>query len=227
MTTHAVKRRRGTSYIGRMNPARAERQRFADTLAQAGPDAPTLCDPWTTRDLAAHIVIRERRPDAAVGILAKPAAGHTDKVQRKRAAGTPWDALVELVRSGPPVWSPTRLDAIDVRANAVEFFVHHEDVLRAAEGWSPRELDPELVEAIWVKGSSAKLLVRKSPVGIVLEPTDGHDAVVAKKGPDTVTVKGPVGELVLWSFGRQAQALVHYEGPEAAVESVRDAEFGV
>ena len=67
--------------------ARTERAAFADTLEEAGPDAPTLCTGWTTRDLAAHLVLRERRPDAAMGILIKGVAGHTQRVQDELARG--------------------------------------------------------------------------------------------------------------------------------------------
>ena len=42
--------------------AKRERLLLADLLETAGPDAPTLCEGWTTRDLAAHVVVRERRP---------------------------------------------------------------------------------------------------------------------------------------------------------------------
>ena len=80
----------------------------AHTCTPPRADAPTLCDPWTTRDLAAHLVVRERRPDAAIGIVLSKAAGYTDKVQSGVAA-TEWGALVDTVRSGPPVWSPTRI----------------------------------------------------------------------------------------------------------------------
>ncbi len=47
--------------------AKRERLLLADLLETAGPDAPTLCEGWRTRDLAAHVVVRERRPDAAGG----------------------------------------------------------------------------------------------------------------------------------------------------------------
>ena len=43
--------------------ARRERISLCDTFTRTGPDAPTLCSPWTTADLAAHLVIRDRRPD--------------------------------------------------------------------------------------------------------------------------------------------------------------------
>ncbi len=209
-----------------MTAATAERRRLADTLLAVGPDAPTLCHPWAARDLAAHLVIRERRPDAAVGILAKPLAAYTDKVQREQANG-PWTELVDHVRNGPPIWSPTRVAAIDRAVNTVEFFVHHEDVLRAVEGWAPRQLDPELTFDLAAALGRAKLLVRKSPVGIVLAPTDGGKTVTAKAGEPSVTVSGPVGELVLWVYGRQAHAVVGYVGDDAAIEAVRTARFGI
>ena len=209
-----------------MTAAMAERRRLADTLLAVGPDAPTLCHPWATRDLAAHLVVRERRPDAAVGILAKPLAADTDKVQRGLANGS-WTDLVDLVRGGPPMWAPTRLAAVDRAVNTVEFFVHHEDVLRAADDWAPRQLDPELTFDLAAALGRAKLLVRKSPVGIVLAPTDGGQTVTAKRGEPSVTVSGPVGELVLWVYGRQAHAVVGYVGDDADVEAVRTARFGI
>ena len=49
--------------------ARSERSSLCDALIQAGPGAPTLCEGWLTRDLAAHVFVRERRPLAMPGIL--------------------------------------------------------------------------------------------------------------------------------------------------------------
>ncbi|MCW2608081.1 MAG: hypothetical protein JWO60_2774, partial [Frankiales bacterium] len=45
-----------------MSVAAAERAALLDLLAASGPDAPTLCPGWTTHDLAAHLVVRERQP---------------------------------------------------------------------------------------------------------------------------------------------------------------------
>ena len=50
-----------------MTAASRERAALVTTMRAVGPDAPTLCGDWTTRDLAAHLVLRERRPDAAPG----------------------------------------------------------------------------------------------------------------------------------------------------------------
>ena len=48
-----------------MSVAQDERARLVETMRAVGPDHPTLCGDWTTRDLAAHLVVRERRLDAA------------------------------------------------------------------------------------------------------------------------------------------------------------------
>ena len=46
----------------------AERAQLADLLGELGPEAPTLLVPWTTRDLAAHLILRERDHLAGPGL---------------------------------------------------------------------------------------------------------------------------------------------------------------
>lgn len=208
------------------NPAQLERQALCDLFLQVGPDAPTLSGEWTTRDLAAHLVVRERRPDAALGIVAKAAARYGEKV-RLSESERPWDELVERVRSGPPTLSPMRVSLVDRLANTVEYFVHHEDVRRATEPWSPRDLDPELSDELGqALRRMARLLVRKAPGGLVLAPAGGEE-LTAKKADPSVTVSGPVGELVLFVYGRQAHAVVDLEGPDDLVAAMRTASFGI
>ena len=204
-----------------------ERHRFADALLDAGPDAPTLCEGWTTRDLAAHVVLRDSRPDATPGAFVSALAKYTEKVQLKIAAGD-WDEIVESVRSGPPRWSPARIDAVDRLINTTEFFVHHEDVRRAAEPWEPRQLPDDLVNDLDAAlRRMAKLFARKAPAGLTLQPDDGRATIVAKESEPMVTVTGPVGELVLWIFGRQAHSDVTYDGDADAVGALRTARFGI
>jgi uncharacterized protein (TIGR03085 family) len=208
--------------------ANEERNELCDLLLETGPEAPTLCEGWTTRDLAAHLVIRERRPDAAAGIIIKPLAGYGEKV-RLQTAELPWEQLVETVREGPPKWSPQRLDPVDKFTNTVEFFVHHEDVRRAAEGWTPRELSPDTESALWTMlRRGAGLSVRKVPMGVVLETPDGLRTVArkAKQGQPTATITGPVGELVLFVQGRQGHARVDIQPGELA-EQLLAADLGV
>ena len=89
-------------------PAGAERAALSDLLESSGPDAPTLCGDWTTRDLAAHLVVRERRPDSLPGIRIRALAGHTESVQASYA-GRDYAELVRLVRTGPGLLSPFAL----------------------------------------------------------------------------------------------------------------------
>ena len=49
--------------------AKRERSALAQTLRTLGPDVPTLCQGWNSFDLLAHLITRETRPDAALGIF--------------------------------------------------------------------------------------------------------------------------------------------------------------
>jgi uncharacterized protein (TIGR03085 family) len=208
-------------------PAQRERSALCDLFLELGPDQPTLSGDWTTRDLAAHLVVRERRPDAAIGIIVSKAAGYTDKVQSGIAA-TEWSELVDTVRSGPPIWSPTRIGKIDELANTAEFFVHLEDVRRAQPTWAPRQLDDDLSDALYgVLAKMAKRLVKSSPVGIVLEPDDDHEPIIAKQAEPSVTVRGAVGELVMFVYGRQSHSRVELFGDDDSVAAVTSASFGI
>ncbi len=212
--------------------ATAERNALADTLVRVGPDAPTLCTGWSAADLAAHLVIREGRPLAATGILVKPLAALTERVQSTTKHRTPYAKLVERIRQGPPPWSPFRLGFVDATINTFEYFVHHED-LRRAVGDAPRELDTAQSDDLWHRlRGQARFLFRAAPVGVTLVRTE-HDhsprqTVVAKAAtPLMVTVSGPAGELVLFAFGRKDAARVELTGDDAAVGRLRAAKLGL
>ncbi|KRV50167.1 hypothetical protein AQ490_17355 [Wenjunlia vitaminophila] len=196
--------------------AQRERLLLADLLESAGPDAPTLCDGWRTRDLAAHVVVRERRSDVMGGVLVKALAPRMARVQAEYAA-RPYDELLQLIRSGPPRLSPFALKQVDEAANTGEFFVHSEDVRRAQPDWTPREIDPVFADALWKRlESTARILARKTPVGLVLRRTNGQTAV-AHKGAPVVTVVGEPGELLLFAFGRTSHADVKTEGDKETI----------
>ena len=207
-------------------PARAERIALCDLFVAVGPDAATLAGDWTTRDLAAHLVVRERRPDAGPGIVTAFLRDHSERVriaERER----PWTEIVERVRTGPPHWNPMRVEAIDALTNTVEFFVDHEDVRRASPGWSTRVLDTDLEAALAASIKRAGgLLTRKATVGIEVV-AGGGDPVRLRKGTPTVTVTGAIGECVLYLSGRKDVADVSLDGPPAAVTSVAETPFGL
>jgi uncharacterized protein (TIGR03085 family) len=209
--------------------ARAERAALCDLLDRLGPGAPTLCEGWDTADLAAHLVLRERRPDAMPGIAVRALSGHTASVQRSLKAKHPYPKLVALVRKPGGVYG--LLPFLDSAVNTLEFFVHHEDVRRAQPTWEPRELPADFDELIWKRLSAmAKLMLRRSPVGVVLHRrgSGGARSVVlggAGEGPK-VEVTGDAGELLLFCFGRQAHALVDLTGDADSVARLKNARLG-
>ncbi|MGA5897673.1 TIGR03085 family metal-binding protein [Streptomyces venetus] len=201
--------------------AKRERLLLADLLETAGPEAPTLCEGWTTRDLAAHVVVRERRPDAAGGILIKQLAPRLDRVMAEYT-GKPYEELIQLIRTGPPRFSPFSLKPVDEASNIIEFYVHTEDVRRAQPDWSARELDPVFQDALWSRlERTARMMGRGVPTGLVLRRPDGQ-TVVAHRGTPVVTVTGEPSELVLFSYGRQSQAKVELDGDEAAIAKLHE-----
>ncbi|NUK05237.1 TIGR03085 family protein [Streptomyces lunaelactis] len=206
--------------------AKRERLLLADLLEAAGSDAPTLCEGWTTRELAAHVVMRERRMDAAAGVLLGALRERMERVQAEFAA-KPYEELIQLIRTGPPRMSPYGIKQIDEAANTVEFFVHAEDVRRAQPDWTPRELDQVFENALWSRLEKAsRLLGRRAPVGLVLRRADGQTAV-AHRGTPVVTVSGEPGELTIFMFGRQDAAQVDLEGDKDAITRLNEAKLGL
>lgn len=201
-----------------MSVARRERAALVESLRGVGPEAATLCEGWTARDLAAHLVIREYRLDAAPGILIPAFAGHTAKVQAEVARGD-WNALLDKIAAGPPLYSP--LKALDGVANVAEMFIHTEDVRRAQPDWTPRPTDPELAAKLRrTLRMTARMTLAKTPGRVELRTPDGEQILTAGSG-STVTVTGPVEELVLFASGRVAR--VDFTGDEAAIDAVRNA----
>lgn len=209
-----------------MTFAQDERHALVDSMIEHGPDAPTLCGQWTNRDLAAHLILRERRLDATAGILAAPLAARTERVQAA-IARRPWSRLLDDVRSGPPVWSPLRW--VDAIANAGEMFVHHEDVRRAHQGWEQRPLSTNQQNTLWslTKGI-ARVGYRKSPVCVILERPSGERIEIGprKRGHGTVVLRGEPSELLLHAFGRD-ETLVEASGAPEHVSAVMTLDRGI
>ena len=224
------------AYDRTMGYARDERLALSALLDQAGPGQPTLCEGWTTLDLAAHLVMRERRPDAGLGLLGGPLAAHTRAVQRRLAERTPYPRLVQMIRSGPPRLSLFALPGADERANVMEYFVHHEDVRRAQPDWEPRKLDPGLTEELWGRLRMARFVLRKAPVGVELvrddQPEPGGPGgprvrITARARTPVVTVTGAPAELTIWALGRTTAARVRLDGSDAAVAALSGARWGI
>ena len=211
--------------VARTNFARSERAALCDLLVTLGPDEPTLCEGWTTRDLAAHLAVRDRRPDAAAGIVLPVLAAHGERV-RRAAAVKDFPTLIELVRH-PPRTSLAAIGGLDRLTNTAEFFIHHEDVRRAGPDWSPRELPDGLAEALYGQlRATAKLRLRRFPARVTIS-CPGRESVTAGHGDAELTVTGDAGELTMFFSGRQRAARVRIDGPEDLADRLRHARLGV
>jgi uncharacterized protein (TIGR03085 family) len=200
--------------------AQQERQTICDLFVELGPDAPTLCEGWHTADLAAHLVVRERRPDSGPGLVWPPLAGYTDKVRRAVLDRTPWDTLVATVRSGPPFL----LRPFDGPMNTIEYFIHVEDVRRARGDWEPRAVAPELADALWARVGPGGMAKKVGATIVITSP--GRAEKRSGTGP-TLTLAGDPGELTMFGAGRQRAARVDISGDAALVEQLRNAKLGV
>jgi uncharacterized protein (TIGR03085 family) len=200
--------------------AQRERRTLCDLFEDLGPEAPTLCEGWTTLDLAAHLVVRERRPDSGPGLVWAPLADYTDRVRRRARDGTPWPELLATVRRGPPAL----LRPFDGAMNTVEFFIHVEDVRRAQPAWEPRPLAPSLGDALWSRVGAGGMA--KQVAATIELHSDGRDPKVAGAGPEVV-LDGDPGELTLFGAGRQAASRVEITGDARLADQLREASFGV
>ena len=204
-----------------------ERAAICDSFEEFGPDAPTLCEGWNTRDLLAHLLVRERRPDAAAGLVVPFLHKHLEQVTESFKS-EPWDTMIKTFRDGPPVLSVSAIPVVGDKFNLGEFFIHHEDIRRAQTEWVPRDDNPELDDALWKPlKMMGRMLVRKSPVGVTLRSA-GRDDIVAKKGDKGVILVGMPGEIVIHLFGRPLDKVhVVVQGDPADVEAFEASSRGM
>ena len=192
----------------RNNLARTERLRLVDAARRAGEEAPTLCEGWTTRDLATHLVIRERHPGAAAGIF-MPKFSDRLRAKEDEYASVPYAQLLGLV-AAPPRWTPGTLPGVESVMNTTEFLVHHEDIRRAAVEWIPRRLSQVENTTVWAQTKLALLPFAAKAEGPVTlsAPGFGTRTVGKKRGAEAVTITGEPLELLLYLMGREDHALV-------------------
>ena len=205
----------------------AERASLCDLFDELGPEAPTLLAPWTTRDLAAHLALRDRDALAGPGLVLPGPWGRFAERRRRALAQTDFARLTATIRSGPrPGFF--RIGWVRRVPNLNEFFVHHEDV-RRANGLGPRTNESAMDEALWRNvGTAPWFLARRlRGAGLELQWAGTVRTVQVRRGEPAARVAGPPGELLLFLFGRRDAAHVEVSGPASAVEAVRRTRFGM
>jgi uncharacterized protein (TIGR03085 family) len=203
-----------------------ERALLCDLLEGLGPEAATVLEPWTTRDLAAHLFLREHDSLAGPGLVIPGAWARFAERKRKEAMSRDFAELVATIRSGPP--GVFRLGWLRRVPNLNEFFVHHEDV-RRANGGTRRALDPIMNDALWAnaRGWAWYLARRLNGPGLDIRNSVTGQTARARRGAPAVWIVGEPGELLLYLFGRQNVAEVDFAGPVDAIEAVTRAKFGL
>ena len=208
--------------------SRIERAQLCDLLDDLGAEAPTLCEGWTTYDLAAHLVLRETDPLAVPGIVISVFARFTDRGMRRLKAAHDYRTLVDRLRNGPPVWSPMGWPKLEPAMNTMEFFIHHEDVLRAINPSARRDLSARFQGTLWAGiKAQGKALSRRCPTGVRLTRTDNDASKTVKAGEPQITVRGLPAEIALYLFGRGRVASVQIDGPADALARLSSSDFRV
>jgi uncharacterized protein (TIGR03085 family) len=202
--------------------ARQEREALVELMRRLGPAAPVVPQGWRTRDLAAHLYVRERRLDAAPGVVLPGAlAAYADRVMASALRVVGYDGILDRLAAGPPLL----LRPVDEIVNLYEFFVHHEDV-RRADGAGPRVLPGELDALLWSRLRRAARLMLRRAKGMRVELVAPGRGVIATGSGPVVRVTGEPGELVLFCFDRRDVAQVDLTGEHDALRDLRAARLG-
>ncbi|WP_454301887.1 maleylpyruvate isomerase family mycothiol-dependent enzyme [Salana multivorans] len=214
---------------------RIPRAALVAALRSVPPDAPTLCEGWQARHLAAHIILRERAPQRiAFGAL----RGHDAAIElgddvsdvsgADDAELAHYEQLIAEVEEGPSALSPMSWSA---RGNVLEFVVHALDVLRASEHPAIRAreltLSPGVRSAMW--GSLLPLLriggvrraARAAGMGLIVVVPHGPRAVIAR-GEQSLVLTGTEEEIALVAMGRAPHARATVTGPDDAIATFRE-----
>ena len=198
---------------------RSERTALCDLFVELGPDAPTLCEGWTTSDLAVHLITCEAHPHTSLGVplgnRVPALRRYFDRMVDKERAGG-WDALVDRVRRGP-AYGPTA--NAWVRGNMMLPRMPRPPRGRAAGQRDGARTDvPELQEAAWDKVSSfaKRMLAVTPPHGLDVVHPDGRSRRI-RDGSPIVRLTGEPIEQLLYVFGRTSVAQVELVGEASAV----------
>lgn len=185
-------------YAGIMSFAKRQRAALTDLLDELGPFAPTQCEGWQTQDLAAHLYVREHKLGALPGIGLERFAEKTEQIQNRALHSMDYPTLVEEIRT--PGWIMRPLDGL---VNTSEFFIHHEDVLRA-NGRSQTLTAKEQQELWPLVQVMARRVQAKAGDQLRLTRTDKGEEKQIGTGERTIHLSGLPSELLLHLTGRDS-----------------------
>lgn len=200
------------------------REHLVAAFRQVPPTAPTVCEGWQARHLAAHVVLRER----SMLRLGRTLAAGRDLAFEEGEQITDlasYEALIAKVAQGPGKLSPMEWSPA---INTLEFEVHAMDVERGVRvPETPTQLAEPTASRLW---SSVRTMARlrfaradsRGGVGVIFVVTDGPRAALAR-GDQSAVVTGTVAELALVASGRARVSLATVTGPDRAAQAFAEA----
>ena len=203
-----------------MTLARRQRALLCDLFLELGPDAPTLNEGWTTQDLAAHLYIREHKPLAMPGMFVAKFADTTERIQNEAIQKLGFVGLVEKLRTPALLIRP-----VDAIMNGAEYYIHHEDVLRANDRSQKLTSGDERALRGPLKMFAGRL-VKAYGDRVVLDTIDGEELELGR-GTRPVHVVGAASEILLFVSGRGEHAKVEFVGEPEAVALLRQSATGI
>lgn len=190
------------------------RASLCDTFDEVGALAPTNCEGWLAQDLAAHLWLREHRPDALPGIGWSTFAAYTRRVQVEALHRHGFPRLVlDLRRAASPMgMGPLAL---------AEFLVHGIDVAR------PNGIERELTAGdqarIWpIADILLRSTARRFGGRVVIRPTTGS-ALALGRGDRPVSIAGAPSEILYLVAGRLDDARVDVVAEQSSLDRFRAA----
>ncbi len=188
-----------------MSFASRQRAALADLLDELGPFAPTECEGWQTQDLAAHLYVREHKLSALPGIGLDRFAEKTSQVQNQVLHSMDYPDLVEEIRTVGWIMRP-----LDALVNTSEFFIHHEDVLRA-NGRS-QTLTAKEQQELW---PLVTVMARRVQ-------TKAGDQLRITRSDTGLEKQIGTGERIIHLRGLPSELLLHLTGRDSNVELIAD-----
>lgn len=191
-----------------------------DGLDEAQWQAETLCEGWDAGDVAAHLVLREREPLAALGMVAPVLRGISARRHAAWRARPPAE-LIAILRRGP-TW-PFRRGPV-AETQLAEDWIHHQDVRRGGAALPLLTPPDALRPFLWrVLPRFAAVTLGRLGVAGRVGLSDGSRRIVLAvrpplplatvvRGEAAVLVEGDVGELLLVASGRMRAADVQVSG---------------
>src|SRR5439155_4759599 len=154
--------------------------------------------------MAANVYVRERRPDAALGVLPLgPLSAYTNRVMASTLRSLGYDEILRRIRQVP---AHLRVGPLDAAINTVEYFVHTEDV-RRPNGMPARDMPDDFERTIWNRlKRQGRLSFRRVDAQVTLVPTLGEPVTFGKGEP--LEVRGRPTELTMLAFNRKDTAKV-------------------